>query len=265
MNGSGPLDLEFGRPVLPFGQEVIARLTASVGRRSHRHALLSGTPSGPFIYANDLVQVILDRSDGAGFRELAIYIEARRPGGDAPCTSLGLLPVPYPGRRFTRFARLSVSLPRGIPSRGLSPRKCDPGPTRLTRHSFLSRRQACESGSVFEGLLPADVPIYATTAASAEESSWATFCPGMDPSVPPELTTCLGDLYSVVSRMEIRSRGIGSDSLTGRRPACSYLALPCLAKRELRLEQSVNQSVHCTCRSGMDGGHRRARPLRRVP
>ncbi|CAA3011007.1 vacuolar-processing enzyme-like [Olea europaea var. sylvestris] len=57
--------------------------------------------------------------------------------------------------------------------------------------------EACESGSIFEGLLPEGMNIYATTASNAEESSWATYCPGDYPSPPPEYETCLGDLYSV--------------------------------------------------------------------
>jgi legumain len=57
--------------------------------------------------------------------------------------------------------------------------------------------EACESGSIFEGLLPEGLNIYATTAANAEESSWGTYCPGENPSPPPEYETCLGDLYSV--------------------------------------------------------------------
>ncbi|XP_058206956.1 vacuolar-processing enzyme [Rhododendron vialii] len=57
--------------------------------------------------------------------------------------------------------------------------------------------EACESGSVFEGLMPTDLNIYVTTASNAEESSWGTYCPGMEPAPPPEYITCLGDLYSV--------------------------------------------------------------------
>ncbi|WOL10090.1 legumain [Canna indica] len=57
--------------------------------------------------------------------------------------------------------------------------------------------EACESGSIFEGLMPEDLNIYATTASNAEESSWGTYCPGTDPSPPSEFFTCLGDLYSV--------------------------------------------------------------------
>ena len=63
--------------------------------------------------------------------------------------------------------------------------------------------EACESGSIFEGLLPEDLNIYATTAANAEESSWGTYCPGDFHGPPPEYYTCLGDLYSV-SWMEDR-------------------------------------------------------------
>lgn len=38
--------------------------------------------------------------------------------------------------------------------------------------------EACESGSIFEGLLPDELNIYVTTAANAYESSWGTYCPG---------------------------------------------------------------------------------------
>lgn len=64
--------------------------------------------------------------------------------------------------------------------------------------------EACESGSLFEGMMTDDMNIYVTTAANAHESSWGTYCPGMVPSPPSEFSTCLGDLYSV-SWMENRS------------------------------------------------------------
>ncbi|KAL6502009.1 hypothetical protein OROGR_027142 [Orobanche gracilis] len=66
-----------------------------------------------------------------------------------------------------------------------------------TYKSLVFYLEACESGSIFEGLLPEDLNIYATTASNAEESSWGTYCPGEYPSPPPEYQTCLGDLYSV--------------------------------------------------------------------
>ena len=63
--------------------------------------------------------------------------------------------------------------------------------------------EACESGSMFEGLLPEGLNIYVTTASNAVESSWGTYCPGDAVGPPPEFYTCLGDLYSV-SWMEDR-------------------------------------------------------------
>ncbi len=45
--------------------------------------------------------------------------------------------------------------------------------------------EACESGSMFEGLLGPELNVYATTAANAEESSWGTYCPGA-------LAVCVG-------------------------------------------------------------------------
>ncbi|CAI0409120.1 unnamed protein product [Linum tenue] len=66
-----------------------------------------------------------------------------------------------------------------------------------TYKSLVFYLEACESGSIFEGLLPEGLNIYATTASNAEESSWGTYCPGDYPSPPPEYETCLGDLYSI--------------------------------------------------------------------
>ncbi|KAJ8448862.1 hypothetical protein Cgig2_011483 [Carnegiea gigantea] len=63
--------------------------------------------------------------------------------------------------------------------------------------SLVFYLEACESGSIFEGLLPKGLNIYATTASNAVENSWGTYCPGDYPSPPPEYQTCLGDLYSV--------------------------------------------------------------------
>lgn len=50
--------------------------------------------------------------------------------------------------------------------------------------------EACESGSMFQGLLPNNINIFATTAANGEESSYACYW-------DDERGTYLGDLYSV--------------------------------------------------------------------
>jgi legumain len=57
--------------------------------------------------------------------------------------------------------------------------------------------EACESGSMFEGLLPTNMNIYATTASNAKESSWGTYCPPDDKVNGKSIGSCLGDLYSV--------------------------------------------------------------------
>lgn len=74
--------------------------------------------------------------------------------------------------------------------------------------------EACESGSVFEGIMPRDLNIYVTTASNAEENSFGTYCPGMSPPPPPEYITCLGDLYSV-AWMEDRYISLYSPSKIG--------------------------------------------------
>jgi hypothetical protein len=45
-------------------------------------------------------------------------------------------------------------------------------PTRPPMRSPCSYLEACESGSMFEGLLEDDLSVYATTAANGHESSW---------------------------------------------------------------------------------------------
>jgi len=57
--------------------------------------------------------------------------------------------------------------------------------------------EACESGSMFEKILPANISVYATTASNASQPSWGTFCPPHDVVNGVQLNTCLGDLYSV--------------------------------------------------------------------
>lgn len=73
--------------------------------------------------------------------------------------------------------------------------------------------EACESGSIFEGLLPEGLNIYVTTASNAEESSWGTYCPGMYPPPPPEYETCLGDLYSVAWMEDTEQENLRKETL----------------------------------------------------
>ncbi|CAN1243392.1 Vacuolar-processing enzyme, partial [Linum perenne] len=82
-----------------------------------------------------------------------------------------------------------------------------------TYKSMVFYLEACESGSIFEGLLPEGLNIYATTASNAEESSWGTYCPGDYPSPPPEYETCLGDLYSVAWMEDCDVHNLRSESL----------------------------------------------------
>ncbi|KAJ4846549.1 hypothetical protein Tsubulata_013552 [Turnera subulata] len=73
--------------------------------------------------------------------------------------------------------------------------------------------EACESGSIFEGIMPKDINVYVTTASNAQESSWGTYCPGMEPSPPPEYITCLGDLYSVAWMEDSESHNLKKETV----------------------------------------------------
>ncbi|KAK6911177.1 Peptidase C13, legumain [Dillenia turbinata] len=57
-----------------------------------------------------------------------------------------------------------------------------------TYKSMVIYIEACEAGSIFDGLLPNNINIYATTASNPTEPSYAYYCDG---------DVCLGDLYSI--------------------------------------------------------------------
>jgi len=57
--------------------------------------------------------------------------------------------------------------------------------------------EACESGSMFEGILASDINVYAITASNAVESSWGTYCYPDDQVNGVHMNSCLGDLFSV--------------------------------------------------------------------
>ncbi|KAG2598457.1 hypothetical protein PVAP13_5KG347100 [Panicum virgatum] len=82
-----------------------------------------------------------------------------------------------------------------------------------TYKSLVFYLEACESGSIFEGLLPNNINVYATTASNADESSWGTYCPGDNPSPPPEYDTCLGDLYSIAWMEDSDFHNLRTESL----------------------------------------------------
>ncbi|CAI0428969.1 unnamed protein product [Linum tenue] len=64
--------------------------------------------------------------------------------------------------------------------------------------SMVIYMEACEAGSMFDGVLPGDMNIYAVTASNTSESSYAFYCPGDYPAgAPPDFQTCLGDLFSI--------------------------------------------------------------------
>ncbi|KAF3613740.1 Vacuolar-processing enzyme [Capsicum annuum] len=74
-----------------------------------------------------------------------------------------------------------------------------------TYNKLVFYLESCESGSMFDGLLPKGLNIYVTTASKPNEDSWGTYCgqvSASDPCLvecsPPEFKgLCLGDLYSV--------------------------------------------------------------------
>nr|XP_016490024.1 PREDICTED: vacuolar-processing enzyme-like [Nicotiana tabacum] len=84
--------------------------------------------------------------------------------------------------------------------------------------------EACESGSMFDGLLPEGLDIYVMTASEPNEDSWATYCGEGTPDDPclvecplPEFQgVCLGDLYSVAWMEDSDVTDRDADSVQGQ-------------------------------------------------
>ncbi|KAI6205030.1 Legumain [Aphelenchoides besseyi] len=70
--------------------------------------------------------------------------------------------------------------------------------------------ETCESGSMFEGVLPNNVGILAVTAANATESSWGCYCDD------PNIDSCLGDLFSVNWMQDSDVEDLSKETLQGQ-------------------------------------------------
>lgn len=116
---------------------------------------ISGMPNPPYLYANDLNDVLKKKHASGTYKSLVSELIT------IICYSL----CPY----FFRKRINALHLCNG----------------ELVMQVFYL--EACESGSIFEGLLPEGLNIYATTASNAEESSWGTYCPGEYPSPPQNM------------------------------------------------------------------------------
>ena len=67
--------------------------------------------------------------------------------------------------------------------------------------------EACESGSMFAGLLNNSLNIYSVTASSPHQSSWACYCEKEAIINNKKIGTCLGDCFSVnwIENAEIKT------------------------------------------------------------
>jgi legumain len=74
--------------------------------------------------------------------------------------------------------------------------------------------EACESGSMFNNLLPNNTEIYGVTASNPSESSWATYCSPQDVVNGKEIGSCLGDLFSVNWMENSESSNLNNETLS---------------------------------------------------
>ncbi|CAN4099809.1 unnamed protein product [Withania somnifera] len=114
--------------------------------------------------------------------------------------------------------------------------------------------EACESGSMFDGLLPEGLNIYVTTASKPDENSWGTYCgegvsedPCLVECPPPEFKgVCLGDLYSVAwmedsDAQDRQTKTLGDQYNTCR---CTFPVHGCCFKNQSQV--SINSKSSST-------------------
>nr|AWD84474.1 asparaginyl endopeptidase 3 [Pigea enneasperma] len=84
-----------------------------------------------------------------------------------------------------------------------------------TYKSMVFYIESCESGSMFDGLLPEDANIYGMTATNSTEGSWVTYCPGQTDDYPEddEYDVCFGDLWSVAWLEDCDAHNLRTETL----------------------------------------------------
>ncbi|KAH9668060.1 vacuolar-processing enzyme alpha-isozyme [Citrus sinensis] len=129
------------------------------------------------------------------YDDIAFNVQNPRPGIiiNKPCG-----PDDYTGENCTANNFLAVILGnRTALTRG-SGKVVNSGPNDYIFIYYADHGSAaCESGSMFDGLLTEDMNIYAVTASTPAESSYAMYCPGHYPSPEDDFETCLGGLFSI--------------------------------------------------------------------
>ena len=111
--------------------------------------------------------------------------------------------------------------------------------------------EACESGSMFKNL-PADMGIFATTAANATQSSWGTYCPGYGSAATADVVDGV-ELHTCRRHGHCAPRGPATQILPRERPWYGRGATP-HPPRPPRLDQVPGRPVL----GQLDGGLGRA-------
>jgi legumain len=131
------------------------------------------------------------------------------------------------------------------------------GNTKSLWSKLVFYMEACESGSMFTGLLPSNINVFATTAADATEPSWGTYCPPNDKVNGKAMNTCLGDLYSV-NWMEDSDRATASGNFNSETLGDQLTTVKKLTNKSHVLEFGDETFVSDTIAQFQAGGAKKA-------
>jgi len=124
--------------------------------------------------------------------------------------------------------------------------------------------EACESGSMFEKVLPTNINIYAISAANSHESSWGTYCDNKL-KLP-----CLGDLFSVNWMQDSDAEDLQEETLQKQFEIVkkSHQLIPCDAFRRFdhrtrncgQFPRLHERAIHCQVENTDRGNDQLASP-----
>jgi hypothetical protein len=212
-----------------------------------------GMPAGPFLFADELHASLGKKADSGGFKEMVLYIEACEAGsmfqglmrdydrecgfedgegGEVRCEqedggAIGgrrrrrrrLALAATPAAFFAEAAAASSSPSSGAQDEPQNePSSDEEGKHHRDHDKKKKKRKVARLGP----------PVYVTTAANADESSWATYCPSFGsgdygdlqdhdrPAAGVPDDTCLGDLYSVAWMEDADASDLSAETLSAQ-------------------------------------------------
>lgn len=208
-----------------------------------------GMPAGPFLFADELHASLGKKADKGGFKEMVLYIEACEAGsmfqglmrdydrecgfedgegGEVRCEEQEEEDSGGASRRRRRLALAATPAAFFAEAAKVTPPEQDQeGDDDDQQQQQKKHHDHHDKKKKKKRVARLGPPVYVTTAANADESSWATYCPSFGdygdhdhdhdrPAAGVPDDTCLGDLYSVAWMEDADASDLSAETLSAQ-------------------------------------------------